>query len=312
MPMVNILSGGAHASLGMDFQDFLAVPVAAQSFSEAMHHIMRVRRSAQQVMTKRGLSALLADEGGLSPCLRSVEAALDLMVEAIEAAGLAPARDVAIAIDVAATNFFTGRLYDLRCEGRRLSGLEVVSMIADLVREYPIVSVEDALDENDWDNWVNLTARVPHIQVVGDDLFTTNSDRILKGIDLAAANAVLIKPNQNGTLSGTLRAMGLARQAGLATIVSARSGETEDSFIADLAVGTSTGQIKIGSVRTSERLSKYNQLLRIEEDTAVSFSGMSGVAWRRNQTTPTEGLGGLLNGPSDNPDEPRNFTPDHV
>jgi enolase len=293
--MTNILSGGAHASGGMDFQDFLIIPVAAKSFSEAMNVIACMRRSAQQVMTGRGMSALLADEGGLSPRLKSVAAALDLLVEAMEDADLIPGQDVAIAVDVAATNFFAAEMYNLRCEEKRLSGDEMVAMIADLAGKYPIVSVEDALDENDWDHWANLTATVPHLQIVGDDLFVTNSERIHQGIDRVAANAVLLKLNQNGTLSGTLDAMGLARQAGFATIVSARSGETEDSFIADLAVGTCAGQIKIGSFRSSERLSKYNQLLRIEEDPAVSFAGISGIGWRRAQISPSVALGGRSN-----------------
>lgn len=295
MPMTNILSGGAHASRSMDFQDFLVIPVAAKSFTEAMNVIARVRRAAQQVMTARGMPTLLADEGGLSPRLNSGAAALDLLVEAIEAADLIPGQDVAIAVDVAATNFFAAEMYELRCEERRLSSDEMVAMIAKLAGKYPIVSVEDALDENDWDHWANLTAALPDLQIIGDDLFATNSERIRQGIERGAANAALIKLNQNGTLSGTLDAMELARRAGFATIVSARSGETEDSFIADLAVGTCAGQIKIGSVRGSERLSKYNQLLRIEEDRAVSFAGISGIAWRRAQIPPSEALGDSAN-----------------
>jgi len=310
MPMVNILSGGAHAFRSMDFQDFLAVPVAAQSFSEAMQVITRVRRSAEQVAIKRGLSAFLADEGGLSPGLKSVEGALDLMVEAIEVAGLIPVQDVGIAIDVAASELFTTDLYDLQCEGRRVSGEEMVSMIANLVGKYPIISVEDALDEDDWENWTKLTATIPHLQIVGDDLFATNSHRIGLGIERAAANAVLIKLNQNGTLSGTLEAMDVARRAGFANIVSARSGETEDPFIADLAVGTRAGQIKVGSLRTSERLSKYNQLLRIEEDTLVSFSRISGLRGRRPQSSPLQSVGSLQDGPRTVASEPATLIPE--
>ena len=287
MPMVNILSGGAHASRDMDFQDFLVIPVGAKCFTEAMQLVTRVRRSAQLLMSDRGISTLLADEGGLSPRLKSAEAALDLLVAAIEAAGLTPGQDVAIAVDVAATNFSNNGTYDLRCEQQQLSGSEMIEKISDLVRKYPIVSVEYVLDENDWDHWVKLTAAVPHLQIVGDDLFVTNSERIRQGIDRRAANSVLLKLNQNGSLSGTLDAMELARLAGFTTIISARSGETEDSFIADLAVGTSAGQIKIGSVRSSERLSKYNQLLRIEEDAAVSFAGMSGIGAGGFQTPPS-------------------------
>jgi enolase len=283
MPMVNILSGGAHAAQSMDLQDFLAVPIGARDFNDAMLIVSRVRRAAEIVMSRRNLPVFLADEGGLCPGVKEVNAALDMMVESIQEAGLVPGRDVAIAIDVAASELFEEGAYHLRGEGKRLSNTEMTSMVLDCLRQYPVVSVEDALDQDSWDDWVKLTGAAPEIQILGDDLFATNEQRIAQGIELGAANAVLIKINQNGTLSGTLQAIELARGAGYATVVSARSGETEDPFIADLAVGTGAGQIKIGSVRTSERLSKYNQLIRIAEDPSVAFSGAASLASGRSR-----------------------------
>ena len=278
MPMVNILSGGAHAGRSMDLQDFLAVPVGAQSYSQALEMIARVRSAAATVMADDGRSVLLADEGGLSPGFDRAEAALNLMVASIARAGLRPGPDVAIAIDVAASELFAAGQYKLKGEKQTLSGDGMVRFVTDLVRRYPVISVEDALDQDDWDHWRQFTRAAPGLQVLGDDLFATNRTRIANGIERGVANAVLIKVNQNGTLTGTLEAMAAARQGGYATVVSARSGETEDSFIADLAVGTGAGQIKIGSVRNSERLAKYNQLLRIEEDPEIGFAGVSGIA----------------------------------
>jgi enolase len=280
MPMTNILSGGAHAGRGMDIQDFLAVPVGAGSYSEALSMLAKVRATAAAALAERGGSVLLADEGGLSPGFDTARAALDLMMEAFARAGLTPGEDVAITLDVAASEFFADGRYRLPREGRDFDSREMAAFVLDLVRCYPIVSVEDPLDQDDWEPWRQFTRAAQDIQVVGDDLFVTNQDRISRGIEQGVGNAVLIKLNQNGTLSGTLEAMRLARKAGFATIVSARSGETEDAFIADLAVGTGAGQIKIGSVRNSERLSKYNQLLRIEEDPGVAFAGMSGLSGR--------------------------------
>ncbi|MCY1422522.1 Enolase [compost metagenome] len=216
---------------------------------------------------------LLADEGGLSPGFRHANEALDLMVESFEAAGLEPGHDMAIAIDVAASELFVDGRYELARHGYQFSGEQMADFIAECVRKYPVISVEDALEQDDWSNWKTFTAAVPGVQVIGDDLFVTNQERIAMGIERGAANGVLIKVNQNGTLSGTLDAMQTAWRAGYTTVVSARSGETEDSFIADLAVGTGAGQIKIGSVRSSERLAKYNQLLRIEEDRSLEFIG---------------------------------------
>lgn len=278
MPMGNILSGGAHAGRGMDIQDFLAVPVGARSYSEALSMLAKVRASAAAALAASGGSVLLADEGGLSPGFDLARTALDLMMEAFVCAGLTPGKDVAIALDVAASELFANGRYHLTCEGCDFDGPEMATFVLDLVRKYPIVSVEDPLDQDDWEPWGQFTRAAQGIQIVGDDLFVTNQDRIASGVERGVGNAVLIKLNQNGTLTGTLDAMRLARNAGYATIVSARSGETEDAFIADLAVGTGAGQIKIGSVRNSERLSKYNQLLRIEEDPGVAFAGTSGLS----------------------------------
>jgi enolase 1/2/3 len=276
MPMVNILSGGAHATHGMDLQDFLVVPIGAQSFGEALQMALDVRKAADKVVACYGLPTLLADEGGLSPGCKRVTDALDLMVEAIQTAGLRPGRDAAIAIDVASSGLFAAGTYELRNEAVRLSSEDMILAVLEWHRRYPVISVEDALHEDDWESWTKLTSSAQGLQIVGDDLFATNVSRIRSGIRMRAANAVLIKPNQNGTLSGTLEAMAQARRGGFATIVSARSGETEDSFIADLAVGTSAGQIKIGSVRTSERMAKYNQLIRIGEDMSVEFGIATG------------------------------------
>jgi enolase len=283
MPMVNILSGGLHAGRGMDVQDFLAIPAAATTIAEAIHGVARIRAAAAEVMARRGLTTLLADEGGLSPGLATGRDALQLMLESIEQARLEPGVDVVIAIDVAASSLKgaqPGR-YRLAREGIDASTAQMIEMAASWLREFPVVSIEDALDEEDWAGWRPLTEQLgARCQLVGDDLFTTDATRLGRGIRDGVANAVLIKPNQNGTLSGTLDVIAQARAAGYATIVSARSGETEDAFIADLAVGTAAGQIKIGSVRCSDRLAKYNQLLRIEEISGAPFAGMSGFAKR--------------------------------
>jgi enolase len=281
LPMTNILSGGAHAGEAMDFQDFLAVPVGAGSLVEAISMLARVRQSAADEMQAAGLSILLADEGGLSPGYRSAEEALQLMMRAIVRAGFEPGKHVAIALDVAASELVTADgSYVLAGEGRTLDGSAMVAYVADLCRRYPIVSVEDPLAEDDWVHWRQFTGEV-RTQIIGDDLFVTNAARIGDGIAKGAANGVLIKLNQNGTLTGTLDAMALARRAGYATVVSARSGETEDAFMSDFAVATGAGQIKIGSLRNSERLAKYNQLLRIAEDAAIPFAGAAALAGQR-------------------------------
>ncbi|GAA2142885.1 phosphopyruvate hydratase [Actinomadura napierensis] len=279
MPMVNILSGGLHAGRGMDVQDFLAVPASAASLDEAIEMAIRVRSAAADALAARGLPTLLADEGGLSPGLETGRVALELMVEAIERAGLTPGRDVVVAIDVAAHSLWDaaeGR-YHLAREGRYADRAEMIEMIAGWTEDFPVASVEDALDEEDWQGWTLLTERLgDRINLIGDDLFTTDRRRLEQGVRLGAANGVLVKVNQNGTLSGTLDVIAAARAAGYVPVVSARSGETEDSFISDLAAGTGAGQIKIGSVRTSDRMAKYNQLVRIAEDPALGFAGMTG------------------------------------
>jgi enolase len=280
MPMVNILSGGLHAARGMDVQDFLAIPSSATSIEQAIRNVARIRAAAAEILAGRGMSTLLADEGGLSPGFKTAREALQLMVDATEKAGFRPGVDMAIAIDVAATALYdreTGE-YHLRREGRRVSSTAMIAMVEGWISEFPIVSVEDALDEEDWQGWRALTQEVgSRIRLVGDDLFATNRERLSRGIRENCANGVLVKLNQNGTLTGTLQVIAEAKKSGYAPVVSARSGETEDSFIADLAVGTGAGQIKIGSVRCSDRLAKYNQLIRIEEQSGAPFAGMSGI-----------------------------------
>lgn len=266
LPMVNILSGGLHAGRGMDVQDFLAIPVGAASYSQALEWICTVRARATELCAAQGLPTLLADEGGLSPGFEHSEAALDLMVAAFERAGLRPGEDIAIALDIASSALVDEEgLYSFVRQGRRYSSAEMIDLQDRWVERYPIVSIEDGLGEEDWANWPAMTKRLGRIQLVGDDLFATQPDRIRRAIAGGVANAALIKVNQNGTVTGTLEAIAVARGAGYATIISARSGETEDDFLADLAVGVAGAQIKIGSVRNSERLAKYNQLTRIEE-----------------------------------------------
>lgn len=290
MPMVNILSGGLHAGRGMDVQDFLAVPAGADSMEQAIAMIARVRSSAATLMARQGLSTLLADEGGLSPGYASADQALQLMTDATLEAGLQPGRDIVVAIDVAATALRqrpasdgTAAVYTLTREGRSADSAQMIAMARSWVERFPVVSIEDALDEEDWDGWRELSAQLGgRCQLIGDDLFATNPQRVARGIGSGVANGVLIKVNQNGTLSGTLAVVRRAREAGYAAVISARSGETEDAFLADLAVGTGAGQIKIGSLRGGERLAKYNQLLRIAEEAGAPFAGMSGFSGQRS------------------------------
>jgi enolase len=279
LPMVNILSGGRHASGGMDVQDFLAVPMRAESIDDAIHIIARVRAAASEVAQERGLPTLLADEGGLSPGLKTGRDALLMMMQSIELAGLRPGEDIAIAIDVAASTLVTqeGR-YRLAREDRECSPEEMIELFAGWLLKFPIASIEDPLAEEDWQGWKALTAELgSQTQLVGDDLFTTNASRLARGIRESIANGVLVKANQNGTLTGTLEVIAQAKASGYATIVSARSGETEDTFMSDLAVGTAAGQIKIGSLRTSSTVAKYNQLLRIEEESRAPFAGFKAI-----------------------------------
>lgn len=277
LPMVNIFSGGRHASGGMDVQDFLVIPARAATLPQAIHQLSRVRQAATEVCQARGLPTLLADEGGLSPGCRSGREALALLCTAIEHAGLRPGEDMRIAIDVAASELKDDDgQYHLAREGLHRDAAHMIDMLADWVRDFPVVSIEDGLDEDDWDGWRALTQRLgAQVQLVGDDLFTTHPQRLARGIRDGAGNGVLVKLNQNGTLSGTLDVIAQARAAGFATIISARSGETEDPFMADLAVGTAAGQIKIGSLRTSSTVCKYNQLLRIAADHPLPCAGLA-------------------------------------
>jgi enolase len=281
IPMVNIFSGGLHAAGGMDVQDFLIVPLSAENYDDALDMIWRVREAASEILRQRNITTLLADEGGLSPAFRTSEEAFAALTDAIEFAGLRPGNDVGIALDVASTRLWdaVARCYVFARAERRYTSAEMVGLMGRWLRDYPVVSIEDALHEESWREWSELTARFPGIQIVGDDFFVTNARRIARGVAERAGNAVLIKVNQNGTLTGTLEAMAEARAGSFATIVSARSGETEDAFIADLAVATGSGQIKIGSFRCSDRLSKYNQLARLGElvGTNLSREGLAQV-----------------------------------
>jgi enolase len=280
LPMVNMISGGLHAGRNLDIQDVLIMPVGARSYSEALEMTVAMYRAVGAVLDERGLeSALVGDEGGYGPKLKDNEHALAIVVEAMLACGFEPGRDVAIALDIASSHFFdpASGTYRLAPAGNRsLDGRGMVELLADWVDRYPIVSIEDGLSEDDWDGWVLLTERLGgRVQLIGDDLFATQPARLSRGIAKKAANAILIKVNQVGTLSETLDALLLARRNGYRPVVSARSGETEDATIADLAVATAAGQIKIGSVARSERLAKYNRLLRIEETLGPSapFAG---------------------------------------
>lgn len=272
MPMTNILSGAAQGGRGPDFQDFLAIPIGAETLSQAVAMIWRVTQAAAQAMKARRIDFVPANDGGLSPAVTRAEPALDVMVAAIEAAGLRPGIDVAIGLDLAASDLLKGERYALPGEGRDLNGPELAEMVRDLIRRFPIVSVEDVLDQDDWDGWRDFTRTAPPLQIVGDDLFATNSGRIEVGIANDAANAAILKLNQNGTLSGTLGALAKLRAANWRAIVAARSGDTEDAFVADLAVGSGAGQIKIGAFRNTERIAKYNQLLRIETETGLPLA----------------------------------------
>lgn len=272
MPMTNILSGAAQGGRGPDFQDFLAIPIGAGSLSQAVAMIWRVTKAAAEMMTERRIDFTPANDGGLSPAVMRAEQALEVMVAAIEAAGLRPGTDVAIGLDLAASDLLKGGRYALPGEGHELGGAELAGMVRDLIRRFPIVSVEDVLDQDDWAGWRDFTRTAPAVQIVGDDLFATNPDRIDRGVAEGAANAAILKLNQNGTLSGTLGTLAKLRTAGWRAIVAARSGDTEDCFVADLAVGSGAGQVKIGAFRNTERIAKYNQLLRIEAETGLPLA----------------------------------------
>ena len=266
VPMMNVLNGGAHADNKVDFQEFMIVPCGASSFSEGLRVGVEVYHALKRTLHDRGLSTAVGDEGGFAPDFGSNEEALEALVAGIAAAGYEPDTDVAIALDPAASEVHDGSGYVLEHEGRTLSSAEMVDYWADKAARYPIVSIEDGMDEEDWDGWKLLTDRIGgDLQLVGDDVFVTNTERLQRGIDAGVANSILIKVNQIGTLTETLDAIKLARDAGYTAVMSHRSGETEDTTIADLAVATGCGQIKTGAPSRSDRVAKYNQLLRIEE-----------------------------------------------
>jgi enolase len=268
VPQMNILNGGAHATNTVDLQEFMIVPVGAESFSEALRMGAEVFHSLKKVLVKRGLATGVGDEGGFAPDLASDEEALKVIIEAIEGANYQPGRQVALALDCAASELFKDGQYTFKKSGagsRSADGM--VDLYASWLEEYPIVSIEDGLAEDDWEGWATLTSRLgDRVQLVGDDLFVTNTERLARGIEGGVGNAILIKVNQIGTLTETLESIEMARSAGYLSVISHRSGETEDTFIADLAVGTGAGQIKTGSASRTDRVAKYNQLLRIEEE----------------------------------------------
>ncbi|KQT95791.1 phosphopyruvate hydratase [Sanguibacter sp. 4.1] len=276
VPMMNILNGGSHADSNVDIQEFMVAPIGASSFREGLRIGAEVYHSLKSVLKSEGLSTGLGDEGGFAPNLSSNRAALDLILVAIEKAGFKPGVDVGLALDVAATEFFSEGAYQF--EGKATSPADMVAYYAQLVADYPLVSIEDPLSEDEWDSWAELVALVgDKVQIVGDDLFVTNPERLAKGIKARSANSLLVKLNQIGTLTETLDAVQLAQRAGFTAMISHRSGETEDTTIADLAVATNAGQIKTGAPARGERINKYNQLLRIEEslgDSAV-YAGAS-------------------------------------
>ena len=281
VPMMNVINGGAHADNNVDFQEFMVVPVGAASYSEALVWGVDVYHELAAVLRARGLSTGLGDEGGFAPDLRSNSDAVALLAEATERTGLALGDDIAFALDAASTEFFADGRYVLSSEGRALDSGEMVDELCRLCDSYPIVSVEDGMAEEDWDGWSQLTASLgARVQLVGDDLFVTSSERLARGIESAAANAILVKVNQIGTLTETLECVELAVRNAFGAIMSHRSGETEDTFIADLAVATNCGQIKTGAPARSDRVAKYNQLLRIEEQLgeAAAFRGRAALA----------------------------------
>ena len=267
VPMMNILNGGAHADTNVDIQEFMVAPIGADSFKESLRWGAEIYHSLKSVLKKRGLATSIGDEGGFAPNLESNRAALDLILEAIDGAGFKAGKEIALAMDVAATEFYENGKYSF--EGKQLSSAEMIAYYAGLVSSYPLVSIEDPLNEDDWDGWAAITKELGNkVQLVGDDLFVTNPERLSRGIAAATANAMLVKVNQIGSLTETLDAVEMAHRAGYRNMMSHRSGETEDVTIADLAVATNCGQIKTGAPARSERVAKYNQLLRIEDELA--------------------------------------------
>jgi len=278
VPMMNILNGGKHAENSADFQEFMVMPVGAQSFAEGLRWGAEIYAALKKVLHDRGLSTTVGDEGGFAPSLPTNEAPLEVIIEAIQKAGYTPGEQVMLAMDPAMTELYEDGQYHLQRENRSLSGEEMVEYWAQLVDKYPIISLEDGLSEDDWEHWQMLRERIgDRVQLVGDDLFVTNVERLQRGIAERAANSILIKLNQIGTLTETMDAISMAQRAGFTAVVSHRSGETEDTTVADLVVATNAGQIKTGAPARTDRVAKYNQLLRIEEelDAAARYAGMS-------------------------------------
>ena len=270
VPMMNIINGGSHSDAPIAFQEFMIVPVNAESFSHAMKIGTEIFHNLKSILSARGLSTSVGDEGGFAPKLKGTEDALETIIKSISSAGFKPGEDVMIALDCASSEFFEDNLYDYRIfegkNGKVFDSMQQSDYLSDLVSKYPIISIEDGMDENDWSGWIHLTNDLGNkVQLVGDDLFVTNTNILQKGIDQKAANSILIKVNQIGTLTETINAINLAKENGFSTVISHRSGETEDNIIADLAVALNAGQIKTGSLSRSDRMSKYNQLIRIEE-----------------------------------------------
>ena len=267
LPMMNIINGGAHADNSVDIQEFMILPVGATSFSESLRYGAEIFHSLKSVLKSQGLNTAVGDEGGFAPDLPSNRAALDTIMIAIEEAGFKPGKDILLGLDVASSEFYKEGTYFLKSEGRTFNASEFSDYLTELANAYPIITIEDGMDESDWDGWRALTDSLGNkVQLVGDDLFVTNTSILQRGIKENIANSILIKPNQIGTLSETLDAISMANEAGFTSVISHRSGETSDSTIADIAVGTSATQIKTGSLSRSDRVSKYNQLLRIEEE----------------------------------------------
>jgi len=282
VPLMNILNGGKHADNNVDLQEFMIAPIGAESFKEALRMGAETYHSLKKVLKEKGYSTSVGDEGGFAPNLKSNEEPLELIVEAIEKAGYSPGVDIYIALDPAASEFYKDGKYILKAENRELTSEEMVKFYEKIIDNYPIFSIEDGLSEDDWDGWKILTEALGEkIQLVGDDIFVTNTERIKKGIELKVANSVLIKLNQIGTLTETIEAVEIAKQAGYTSVVSHRSGETEDTFIADFTVAMNTGQIKTGAPCRIDRVAKYNQLLRIEEELGdISIYGGKILKWK--------------------------------
>jgi enolase len=278
VPMMNIINGGSHAANNLDIQEFMIIPVSASSISEAVRMGAEVFHNLKSILKSKGLNTGVGDEGGFAPDLGSNEEAIQYIITAIENAGYKPGTDIGIALDAAASEFYKDGKYVLESEGKKLSSEEMIDYYAGLIEKYPIKSIEDGLAEDDWDSWALMTEKLGSlVQLVGDDVFVTNPAIFEKGIVRGIANSILIKLNQIGTVTETLKAIEMANQAGYTTVISHRSGETGDSFIADLAVGINGGQIKTGSLSRSDRVEKYNQLIRIEEELGLAAAFSSGI-----------------------------------